>query len=234
MQLTTDVIQYIEKAIRVAKIVGIDTLLIEPTAIRGVDDARSVVLLETENLPTIPTELAISRLSQFQARLDVVKSQGKFTCDTVLKTVKSASMPEYSFVYMLNLKSERTKIDFRCMDGARLKSVIPRKVNDSGGVKVQITDNVVSTLQKGMAATGADSVKLLGSSTGASFELMDVTGDVFNHTFIDDPQTPFSFKCNVKTLLALLKEEPNQEITISTKTLKVKVNGITVYVIVSA
>lgn len=231
MLLSSEVVQHIEKAIRVAKIVGIDKLIVEPTSIRGIDDARSVFLLQTENLPVIPVQLAIGRLNLFQARLDVVKTQDKFSIETVSKTVKDTkTYTDYEFVYMLVMKAGKTKIDFRCVDPARIE--VPRKIKTVDGVNVAITPEVVNLLQKGMAATGADTVKLLSTSAGVSFEMIDVNGDVFSHTFADEADGQFAVTLNAKTLLALLKEQPEQTVVVTDKTLIVTSNGIPVYIVV--
>lgn len=230
MNLSNNELELIQRVVKVAKLVGIESVIIEPGMIRGIDESRTVVINQSENVPDLQFgSIGLSRLDVFQSRLDVVKGLEKFTVEVETKDGTD-------YVYSLVMKAKGTKIDFRCADPTKMRA--PKKMSDPLKVRVPISQTVVHMIQKGIAAIGTDQIALISNSEGVSFEMSDVNGDVFKHTFADAPelladdhQGKFAFRYPAKIILAIFKENPEGSFEVGLKgVLRFPINDINIYV----
>lgn len=231
MKLDAKTILFIKNAVKTAQLVNIENLIIEPNAIRGVDEDRTVVLFHEKDIPSVPFgSLGIARLGVFLSRLDIVQSQELFDVD-------ASGDEKEGWIKNLTMKSAGTKIDYRCTKPDSIQA--PKRIHDVMRARVQLTNDAVSILQKGQAAMSADEVSIISNTGGVSFELIDVTSDVFKHVFADaalpltpDAVTSFAYRYPLKTILALFKKEPDGHFDIGQKgILRVNINGLDVYVL---
>src|SRR5271163_1919810 len=105
MNIDAITISYLQSVVKTAKLVGIDSVIIEPNVVRGFDEA-GVVILQTKDVPDMPFgSIGMNRLDIFASRYDLLKTQDKFSVDVELdddqKCVKSIIM-----------KAKGTKIDY--------------------------------------------------------------------------------------------------------------------------
>lgn len=230
MKLSADEIKYIQKIVGTAKLVGIDNIIIEPDLVRAIDDNKSVVLNQSENVPSMSFgSIGLNRLSVFTSRVDIAKTQDDFTLEATLDDKEE-------FVRSLTMKGKGVKIDYRCANPSIITA--PKKVNDNPLWDVELNGEAVLLLQKGLTAMGAEEVAII-SDGGVKFELRDVNGDVFSHTFSDGPDCVgsddsglFAHRYPAKTLLSLFRHDPDNHFIIGEKgTLTIKINGINVIVL---
>ncbi len=231
MNISLDVIEYIEKVVKTAQSVKIDNLTFEDGIVRALDEARTVVLFQTDDVPDLPFgALGLTRLSVFSARLAIAKSQNNFN-------VKAIINDEDDYVRFVTMNADKTKIDYRCSNPVTLKA--PRGINDELVYKIQINAEAVSLLQKGKSAMDVDLVTFVWNEEGVSFLLTDINDDEMIHTFADSVEVledgaPVDFKHNypIETILALFKQNPDGEIRVGIKgILGIKVNDLNVYVL---
>lgn len=234
MNLTTDLIDFIENVVKTGQSVNIENVLIDATngSVRGIDEDRSVVLFHNENVPALDCgSIGLNRNGAFLSRLNIVKDRDGFKVEAT-----SVTLDEEKFVKALRMASSDTKIDFRAAHPDAVKA--PKQINDTIIYRVQLNAEAVSVLQKSYAAMGSETVAIVGGE-GVSFELEDINEDKLSHTFaseytaLDDVSiAPFSHKYPVKTLLSLFKQNPDGTFEIGAKgIMRIAVNDLDMYVL---
>ncbi len=232
MKLDTETITYMQNIVDTAKMVGIDSIIIEPGLIRAIDDNRCVVLHQTEDVEDLPFgSVGLNRISVFTSRLDIAKTQEKFTVDAVEGTD--------DFAKSITMKGKGIKIDYRCANPSSIRA--PKIIHDTMKYRVDLNSDAVLLLQKGQAAMGApETVAIISNKDGVAFELVDVNShDVFSHTFTDkvhalngSTKMTFAHRYPVKVLLTLFKHDSEGSFDIGEKgILHIDVNGLGVYVL---
>lgn len=230
MKLQQKDIDFIYNVVRTASIVAIDNIIIEKDLVRAIDENKTVVLWQNENIPSMPFgSIGLNRISVFTARYDIARTQSNFVMEAVVDK-------DSSFARSLTMKAKGIKIDYRCANPTTINA--PRQVNDVLKNRVKLNSEAVALLQKGLAAMGAETVSII-SNDGVSFELVDVNNDVFKHTFADEPEpltndsdTKFAHRYPAKTLLALFKQNTEGTFDVGQKgILCVPVNNLNIYVL---
>lgn len=231
MKLTNDLITFIENVVKTGLSVNIDNVIIETDMVRAIDDNRTVVIFQDSDVPEMPFDsIGLTRVPVFLSRLEIAKTQEKFTVDVVVDD-------DDNYVRSVTMKGSGTKIDYRCANPGNMQA--PRQINDTLVYRVQLNAEAVSLLQKGHGAMGSETVSIIGGEDGVSFELTDVNSDVFKHQISSDvqlldsdaPET-FSHRYLLKTLLALFKQNAEGSFDIGAKgILNINVNGLNLYVL---
>jgi len=233
MQLTSDLIEFIENVVKTAQSVNIEDVLIdaENGAVRGIDEDRTVVLFQDADVPEFPVgAIGLKRLSIFLNRLGIVKGREGFSLDAEIVT-----RDDVEYVNAFHMKSADTKVGFRCANPETIKA--PKQINDDIIYRVQLNAEAVSVLQKGYGAMGTETVSVIGGD-GVAFELEDMNEDVMRHVFaaesiqLGEATGSFTHKYPVSTLLALFKQNPDGEFEVGAKgILRISVNGLSIYVL---
>jgi len=231
MNLTTDEIEYIQKVVKTAQMVDIDNIIIEPEAVRAIDDNKTVVLFQQEDVPNMAFgSIGLNRISVFMSRLDVAKTQENFT-------IEAENPNDEEYVRSLTMKGKGTKIDYRCANPTTIQA--PKQVNDTLKYRVPLNAEAVMMLSKGQAAMSAETVTIVSNSKGVAFEIVDINNDTFSYTFTedvealtDDGDTNFAHRYPVKTLLPLFKQNFDQTFSIGQKgILSISANGLNLFVL---
>ncbi len=231
MKLTNNLITFIENVVKTGLSVNIDNVIIETDMVRAIDDNRTVVIFQNTNVPEMPfSSIGLTRVPVFLSRLEIAKTQEKFTVDVIIDD-------DDDYVRSVTMKSDGTKIDYRCANPANIQA--PRQINDTLVYRVQLNSEAVSLLQKGQGAMGSETVSIIGCKDGVSFELTDVNSDVFKHQISSDVQLlddsaseTFSHRYLLKTLLALFKQNAEGSFDIGEKgILNININGLNLYVL---
>lgn len=234
MKLDAITISYLQTVVKTAKLVNIDSLIIEPNLVRAIADDNSVVILQNKDVPDMPFgSIGMNRLDVFASRYELLKMQEKFSVEADIDD-------DAKCVRSITMKAKGTKIDYRCAKPAAIKA--PRQINDVLKHRVKISADSVVLLQKAVAAmSGPEHITLI-SNSGVSLELSDINNDVFKHSFMEEVETltpdatgKFAHRYFVKTLLPLLKQNLEIHFDVGAKgILAFYVNGLTVYVLPQA
>jgi len=232
MKLTDDVVNFIQRAVKTAKLVGIEKIIIETDCVRAMDSDKTVVINETNNIPQLPFDsIGIGVIDLFLSRLEIAKTQKNFSVDAKLDDQDNT-------VLALAMKATGTNIGFKCANPASIQA--PKRVMDEMVRRVALPDEAVLLMQRGQSAMGADDITIISNDDGVSFEFVDVNNDIFKHTFADTAQpignsgadTRFAYRYPIKTLLSLFKQGADGNFEVGQKgILSISVNGFKVYVL---
>ncbi len=235
MKLDQEILTYIKNVVETGQLVGIDNIIIEPGKVRAINDDKSVVLFQEEDVPDMPfTAVGLNRIGIFLSRLEVARTQDNFAVD-----VKTDDNDEFARGFTMTGKG--FKVDYRCANPRSIEMVAPKKVNDEMIYKITLTPQAVYMLQKGQSAMGSDVVTLISNSDGVTFEFVDINSDKFSHTFTknvvvsEDADESFSYHYPIKILLALFKHDAEGTFQIGRKgMLNIVVNNLNIFVLPQA
>lgn len=229
---------YIQTVVQTAKLVGIESIIIEPGRVRAVDDNKSVIILQTDGVPPMSFgAIGLNRTDVFSSRLEIAKSAGKFEVEATTESVENKETKQSeTFARALRFKGKGVKIDYRCANPTLMK--IPKALNDSMVFTFNMTPEAVLMLTKGHSAMACDEVMFTGTiKDGVSLEMRDINGDVMSYVISDtvngeDKQsTAFKHNYPVKILLSLFKVVPSSEINISTRgIMRITINDLNLYI----
>lgn len=230
MKLSPEDIKYINNVVTTAQLVGIDSMIIEPDVVRAIDEAKTVLILQTEDVPEfVFGSIGLNRVATYMSRYDIAKTQDNFV-------VEAVTDDNSEFVRSLTMKGKGVKIDYRCANPTTITA--PKKLRDEAQFAIQLNGEAVMLYQKGLAAMGSDVVTII-SNDGVSFEFADNNADVFSHQFAKDVEVleggivaNFAHKYPAKVLGALFKHNPTGTFTIGKAgTLSMDVNGLSVTIL---
>lgn len=230
MKLDNDTIKYLNNAVTVAQLVGIDDMIIEPGLVRAMDEAKTVIILQNEDVPDMLFgTIGLNRLSTYKTRYDVAHTQDNFTMDAVTDD-------NGEFVRSIAMKGKGIKIDYRCANPTTITA--PKALKDEANHELDLNGEGVLMFQKGMGAMGSENVTII-CNDGAFFEFADDNNDTFKYQFADGAKelvagadAKFVYKYPAKVLLALFKNDSSASFTIGKQgTLSVSVNGLNVTVL---
>ncbi len=230
MKLDTTAIEYIQRVVKTAQMVNIENIIIEPGAVRAIDDNKTVMLYQNKDVPDFPFgSIGLNRISDFTSRLDIVNGKDSFS---VVADVDADS----EYVSMLTMKSSGIKVSYRCANPTTI--LAPKQINDTLKYRIGLNSDAVQLLQKGQAAMGSDDVAINSSTSGVSFDITDINNDLFEHTFttevesLDGDDTIFVNRYPIKILLPLFKHDPTAYFDIGQKgILRITVHGLSVFVL---
>lgn len=227
MKISSDLLEYVQNVAKTARLVNINSVIIEPGRVRGIDEISSVVLFQTENIPDLEAgSIGLNRIDVFLSRLELVKTRENFSVEVVQD-------PNNSFVRAFMMKGKGMKIDYRCANPAIVRA--PKTIHDSIVANIPLDPEAISLLQKGAAAMAVETTAIVSDNRGVTFEIEDVNSDKFEHTWSEVIDTKFSHKYPVKTLVTLFKQVPEGEIEIGQKgILRINVNDLDIYVLPAA
>jgi len=229
MKLDTDTLTYIKNVVETGQLVGIDNVVIETGKVRAINDEKSVVLFQEENVPDMNFEVGLNRIGVFLSRLDVARTQDDFAVD-----VKTNDDGEFARSFTMTAKG--FKVDYRCANPKTIGA--PMKINDEMVARIELTPQAVYMLQKGQTAMSAEVVSLISNDKGCTFEFVDVNSDKFSHTFSErialdaGASHTFTHKYPIKILLPLFKHDAESTFQIGRKgMLNIVVNNLNIFVL---
>jgi hypothetical protein len=231
MKLDKNIISYIQTVVETSRLIGIDSVIIEPNFVRAWDDAKTVVLFQDKDVPDMPFgSIGLNRLNIFTARYDIAKIQDNFTIEAEVDDGNS-------FARSLIMKAKGMKIDYRAANPLAIKA--PKQIHDAAKYRIQLTPEAVLYLQKAQSAfKEAERVSFISDGKQVSLELCDVNNDVFKYIFAENVECltggdgKFAFRYSIKSLLPLLKHNSQGHFTIGAKGIMVfPLNNLTVHVL---
>jgi len=231
MKLSSDLIEYIETVIKTGNTVGIDNIIIEPDAVRAINEERTVVIYQSENVPAMPFgSVGLNRIDELLSRLSVAKSRENFTLNVLVGD-------DSEFARSIVLKADDTRIDYRCANPETINA--PKQINDKLMHSVQLSSDVVDMLGKAQGAIRSDHVEFSMVDADVTFSLTDINNDSINYNFPsqvtvmnDDASDSFTHKYPVKIITSLFKQNPTGHFAIGEKgILRIVVNGLDIFVL---
>lgn len=231
MKIDVHTLDFIKRAAATASKVGIQQLLIEKSAISGVDENKTVVLLHEDKIPTLPFEtLVLPQISTFLSRYAIVEGQDDVDIE--------ANVDNSGMVRSLLMKSKSVKVDYRCASPTTMSPKPPKSLKDTMAYMVKLNAEAVMLLAKAQAAMGSETVTIISDKSGVSFEMYDVNSDQFSHTFnskveaLQDDNTEFKFTYPLKTVLPLFKENAEGFFYVGTKgVMSIDYQNLTLFII---
>jgi len=233
MNLSQDLTTFIESVVKTSQSVQIEDVIIEDGAVRAIDEDRTVVLYQTNNVPAFPFDsIGLNRIGILLSRLELVKGREGFQID-----VETKNNADIVHVSSLKMKSSDTKVGYLCANPETIKA--PKQINDEIIYRIQLNAEAVSLLQRGHAAMGSENVSIISADNCVSFELEDINGDTLVHEFSsnatnlsEEGDITFTHKYPVKVILSLFKQNPDGVFEIGAKgILKISVNDLDFYVL---
>lgn len=237
--LTQENIALLTTIIDTATLAGIDDIAIMEDIIKGMDNDHNVVIVS--DLPTDYdiADVGLGRLSILANRLSMLREQAKFEVSAEYKTNGNNS----EFIKTLNMKGGGIKMSYQCQNPHLINA--PKKIKDTYLFTIQLSKEDVNTLVKGSKAMGSGSDYIIFEYDGKkmSFEIGDVSGDVFTYS-TNVTVTPhkdnakqdvktFKTTYNVNKLLPLMRAactENDMTFTVGKKgMLHLNINGLDVY-----
>lgn len=212
--LDSSLIQYINNAVKAANIINIDGLIIDNDYIRGMDEKRTTVILETQNIKQLPFKsIAINRLSLYQSRISLINQQQKYNVRYDINNNDN--------IERLMFSTKSTNIDFRCADPSVI--LAPKKINDNIQFNFQINLDLLNLIQQAQTAMGGENINIsFDGNKSIEIKISDINHDIFKHNIdtivYNENGKPtnkkFSHNYLIKTLLLILKQQ-NQDNIIS-------------------
>lgn len=222
MKLTSDTINFIKKTINAAKLIGLESIIIEEDMIRGLTDARDAFILQKDNIPDFEfSSMGITRIDILNSRINLAEDVN------VNATVNN----DNEWVETLIISKGRTKTEFNCGNPNNISAV--KSINDSFDYTINFTEDDVNMLAKAASSVLCeDLVSIKSDGQSVSFVLSEFNKDVFQHEFFETAFT-FANKYSLKILLSLLKRNTTGEFVISKNgILKINVDDFDFYIMV--
>lgn len=232
-------IDIIVRVLKTAEKVGIDNVIIEPNVIRAINDAKTVVLFQNENVPQLSVgSIGINRIGTFMQRYNIIVSRENphFEADVNEEKgfVRSIDMSSDDIV-----SSDDIDITYRCANPDTIQA--PKKINDVPVYQFIIPGRTSSIMKQAQAAMGSETVEITSDGDSVSYKIVDINNDNFNHIFpgkvvnIDDEEetsTSFSYKYPVKNILSVIDSDIDTMFEIGEKgIITTVVNGLNVLIL---
>lgn len=244
MQITTKEMEFVQRVIKTAMLVGIENIIIEPGKVRAMDEAQTVVLFQDNNISDLSFgSIGINRINTFNDRVELAKSGDNFkieaTTDGIDNTMgfdrwnPDTDVRPPMWVRSLLFTSKGMKIEYRCASPKTIKA--PKQRAGVTQYSVDINPEMLDMIRKGKAAMKSKFVSIVGDEHGASIEISDDNSDVMTFHFADfvnttGPEPDFSYKYEIDQLLPVLKTNPTGTISITARgSLVFEVNGIDIF-----
>ena len=236
MKLDTAIIDYLFNVVKVAKLVSVENIIIEPDMVRALNEGRTIVLHSTNNVPTLAFgSLGITRISELLSQYDILKNRD----DLVIEAKPS----DDGFAAQLILRTKGIKIEYNCADPRKINA--PRNINDVMCYRVQLNQDVVTDLNKcSTARPTAESVSIISDGDKVRFELASINNEITEITLDEKVElvpnadgevsssSRFAHRYPVKTFLAMAKDSPDSAFSVGQKgIMSCPINDLTVYVL---
>lgn len=237
MELNKETISFLQRMIKVAKILKIENIVLDNECCRGHLQEEGVMIIERDSKPKFDfVAMGITRISVLDARLALI-TRNEFIIEAELKEKENGT----SFISKLLLSNERTDVEFKCSDPNFIKA--PKLLKDPVTHWFDLTAESIDLLVNAQSAVRGESVTFKGSvKSGVLAKLSDSEGDSLNHILTDTLEVApgvevekISFPYKNAIIIPILKQFKDEEekirINITSRgILNVKVNDITVYI----
>lgn len=226
MKLNKQVNKLLTDLLSTAMKLELASIIIEEGFVRGIDENRSVVIIEPHEVDLPFASLTISRVDLLARRLMLSKDGVDIDC-TLHEGTKQ--------VISLKIKAGKATVDFRCVNASNVK--IPKQVADEFETTIEIEEDIAPNLTQGRTMMGTSHATILYQHNDLFIEICDENNDVFSFQVGSDIVTSekdyFAYRYNIGKLHTILSNNKHHPIEIGNNRgiLKTKVNGFTVYLL---
>ena len=174
MKLKSEDTHNLLRLINTCAVGGIDSLIIEDGVARGINEARSFVIISSTALPGFPQKIGLGRLSALKQRLELIAGAD-------IEAVES----ERGEIGSLNISLGRNKAQFRCTATMLIKA--PKSINDELQFSIYPTEGELQLLLNSIKVMGSKSVQLtIKKDRTVQFVTTDANNDQFT-SVIEQP-----------------------------------------------
>ena len=222
MKLSLQSINNLTNVLETCAVAGIDTIIIEEKAIRGISDDKTCIIISDKNVPELPelSKLGLSRLGVLSCRLSLFKTDPQLSVDVKLHQ-------NGVDISTLEISSPSAKAQFRATSASLIKA--PKKVNDTVKHSITINKEVIPFITQGVKAMGAKTIVLAAKKDGVFIECSDTNQDVFSTKVAEPTAEIFVNNYKADAFLALIKAACTSDtVTVSigeVGTMNIEVNG---------
>jgi hypothetical protein len=225
-------IDIVVNIVKTAQVVDIDNIIIEPDNIRAIDDAKTVVLFQNEDVPSLSVgSLGMNRIGTFMQRYNIIKSQNNPEFQAIRDEDKG-------YVRSIVMKSDNTKVEYRCANPDTIQA--PRKINDVPKYRLRIPSSSGSLMKNAQAAMSSEIVEISSDEDGVFFRCLDINNDEFKHKISDmaidiedeDADVAFSHKYPLKNILATMDSHSDSMFEVGEKgIITTFINGLNILIL---
>ncbi len=171
MKLSTADISNLSGIIETCAIGSIDSVIIEDGVVRGINDARTFVIISDVAVPKLTQKLGLSRLSSLKQRLGLFASDSSMSID--------AKESERGEISSLELLAGKSKAQFRCTSTQLIKA--PKSVNDPEAFSLGIEGAELQLILNAIKVMGGKTIQLIiKKDSSVSVVVNDATNDAFS------------------------------------------------------
>lgn len=169
MKLTSTDIEHLSVILSTASLGGVESMIIEDGKVRGMNEARTFVILSDYNVPKLSQKIGLSRLNTLRSRLNLLAG-ADMTID--------ARETERGEIASLDISAGRSKVQYRCTATALIKA--PRSINDEPLHVVTFEKDELKLILDALKVMSAKAVQLIIKKSGlTSVRASDETNDAF-------------------------------------------------------
>lgn len=227
--LTDDTIKQITQAVKTAKIFNIESFIIEPNIIRGIDEGRTVAIFDDNLSIDIDCSIGINRLDILSNRLTLFEG---FAGNTIECIIDNNTNEAQSLV----IRIKKAKVEYKC---AKIKAIkAPKEIQVPREYKMDIGDDVVNMIIKADTAMKAETINVICNDDIITYQFIDANNDMFEWesgntmvNLINDNPSNLSYRYPVKLVMLALKHNTSGNFYITYKgMLNTDVNGYNIYI----
>ena len=168
MKLTTTDTNHLSTILSTSAICGIESIIIEDGIIRGINEARSCVIISNNKVPSFPQKLGLSRLNSLRQRMEMFSSD----VDIVAKETDRGEISS------LEISSGRSKVQYRCTSTALIKA--PKSVRDESLHTIKFSKDELKLVLNAVKIMSAKTVQIIIKKDNlVSVRIADSTNDAF-------------------------------------------------------
>lgn len=226
-----------------AKIVGIENLIIDSLSARGESNDGVFIITDhtIEQFKKTPFGITSnegsSRVSVLLQRLNII-AEGKKLPKVELEFKERDNGDK--IVFRLKIKNNRTTVEFRCADPQMVKA--KKILKDALIYDFDLTDETIELMIKSNAAMQTDKIKLILDDGKIYFNINDIEGDSLKHlvtesvTLVDPTKNKFIVTLKHRIVLPLLKLALKENDRLNIKLSEIRnvmtfeLNGINIYI----
>lgn len=171
MKMTADDVLKIKSAIAIARIAGIDAIVITNNIVAGLLPSTKLALISTMKFSFDPAlKIGIGRIAELEKRLSIFGSteleiEGKGT--------------DAGEISVLNISAGKSKVQFRCTSERMIK--YPKGNDDPAIAVVTGTKAEIQQIARAAKTLGAETITLaIGRTAAVKFECSSPTNEMFS------------------------------------------------------
>lgn len=171
MKLTNEDISNLSSILSTCAIGGIESIIVEDGNLRGIDEARTFVIISQHNIPKFPQKIGLSRLGSLKQRMELFVGNSA--------TVMQANESERGEISSLDIAAGRNKVQFRCTSTMLIKA--PKAVNDTETHRLTFSKEELKLVLNAAKVMGSKTIQLVIKKDGTvSIIVNDAANDAFS------------------------------------------------------